>query len=64
MQVKGKEEKGLEGKLHNLASLSGQVRRSAVMFLLTCDIEHPGATDDDTRVGGEDTGWAQWAAGN
>ena len=64
MQVKGREEKGLEGKLHNLASLSGQVRWSAAMFLLRCDIEHPGATDDDTRVGGEDTGWAQWAAGN
>ena len=64
MQVKGREEKGLGGKLHNLASLSGQVGWSAAMFLLRCDIEHSGATDDDTRVGGEDTGWAQWAAGN
>jgi len=23
-----------------------------------------GATDDDRRVGSEDTGWAQWAAGS
>ena len=55
MQVKGREEKGLEGKLHNLASLSGQVRRSAAMLLVRCDIKHSGATDDDRRVGGEDT---------
>ena len=64
MQVKGREEKGLGGNLHNLASLSGQVSWSAATFLLRCDIEHSGATDDDRRVEGEDTGWAQWAAGN
>ena len=64
MQVKGREEKWLIGKLHNLASLRGQVGWSAAIFLLRCDIKHSGATDGDRRVGGEDTGWAQWVAGN
>ena len=62
--MKGREEKWLEGKLHNLASLLGQVGWSAAMLLIRYDIEHLGATDEDTRVGGEDTGWAQWVAGN